>query len=332
MRLSNARRRGAAALLALVATMAATACDSPLSERTIDTNIAGRALFALFLDNNLNGTFDQFDTIIPEGEIVVRRVGVAADSSRFFTDETGIVLTGTLGIGRYQAFVGATVRGDTLTSAVDSVVFNVFAQDTTPVALGLQYPELEVGEYRDLPTGRKAWIHGVVLNNPGTFGDSTMHVADSTAAIRAINLRFNIPVSPGDTIDLLGTRRARGGQPAIDPLIAIPRGGGLNPPPIEVETAAAATADDAALDAAFVVVRNAEVIDTTTTFTARLLTVDDGSGPLVVSLHPGINPALLNVPGVRLDVSGLLVPDPTTETWILKPRMRADILIRLPIP
>jgi hypothetical protein len=319
--LRNAQR------LALAAVVAASACDSPLSERMIDLDATGAAQVTLFLDNNLNAQFDPaVDDVLTDRAVVVRRVGVA-DSTLAETDDTGVARVDELGVGRYVATVGAAVRGDSLVSALDTIEFQVLPLDTARVQLGVQYPEVDVEAFRALPLGRRAWIHVVVLNTPATFGDSTMHVADTTAAIRAINIRINLPVSPGDSIDLLGTRRARAGQPATEPLLALPRGGDVNPPPLDVTTADAATADGGELDAAFVAVRRVEVLDTTTTFTERLMTVDDGSGPLVVSMHFGINPQNIFVPGVELDVFGLLVPDPSTTSWVLRPRMRADFAI-----
>jgi hypothetical protein len=320
------RRR--AVVLAFIVAAVGSACDSPLSERTIDLRTPGHVIFLLFRDDNLSGTRDEFDPMIPNATIVLRRAGVMADSLTYITDELGRAPAGTLEVGRYFATVAASVRGDTLVSAVDSVEFDVLAGDSIVLDLGLQYPQVDIAELRESASGRKVWIRGVVLNTAGTFGDSTMHFVDETAAVRAINLRFNLPLSPGDTVDLLGTRRARDGLPAIDPLVAVPRAGGLNPPPVEVSTAEAATAADTTLDAAFVIVRNAEVTDTATTFGARILTVDDGSGPLVVSLHLGINPSQLNVPGARLNISGLLVPDPATSAWVLKPRLRNDIEVQ----
>jgi hypothetical protein len=311
--------------LALVVLAGAAACESPLSERMVDLEAAGNAQVTLFLDNNLNGQFDPtFDLVLTDRAVVVRRLG-ALDSTVTETDDSGIARVSELGVGRYVATIGGAVRGDSLVSALDTVVFQVVPLDTARVQLGVQYPEVDVEAFRALPIGRRAWVHVVVFNPPGTFGDSTMHVADTTAAIRAINLRANLPVSPGDTIDLLGARRVRAGQPATEPLIAIPRGGGLNPPPIELTTAEAATAHDGEHDAAFVAVRNVEVLDTATTFTARLMTVDDGSGPLVVSLHPFLDPRDLFNPGVMLDILGLLVPDASESSWVLRPRQFADI-------
>jgi hypothetical protein len=326
-------RVGCAAALLLV--VSGAACDSPVSERMIDLDATGSARITLFLDNNLDGAIDQSDSPIENGAVVFRRVGAVADSIVLVTDAEGSARTGTLGVGRYVATIAPSVRGDTLISALDTAFFDVLPNDTADVQLGVQYPELDIQEFRDLPTGRRAWIHGVVLNQATTFGDSTMHMIDEDAAIRAINLRFNLPFAPGDTIDLLGTRRLRDGQPAIDPLTAIPRGGGLNPPPIELNTATAATAGDGDRDAAFVVIRNAEIRDTVTTFDGLVLTVDDGSGPLTVLLtvYQNFGAPALYAPGVRItSAAGLLVPDPDTSSWILKPRMRNDIVVPLPPP
>jgi hypothetical protein len=324
----SVRRVAYALILPLLA--GAAGCESPLSERTIDLDATGAARVMLFLDNNLNARFDPTaDLLLTDRAVVVRRVGVA-DSTLAETDETGVARIDDLGIGRYVATVPGSVRGDTLVSALDTVEFQIGPLDTATVVLAVQYPVLDVETFRALAIGRKAWTRGIVYNVPGTFGDSTMHLADTTAAIRAISVR-NLSVQIGDTLALLGTRRARSGQPAIEPQFAMWVTGEVNPPAEPVTTAEAATADGGELDAAFVAVRNATVTDTATTIfpAARLLTVNDGSGPLTVSLHPGINPTGIFAPGVVLDeIRGLLVPDPNGSRWILRPRMTNDIVPR----
>jgi hypothetical protein len=61
------------------------------------------------------------------------------------------------------------------------------------------------------------------------------------------------------------------------------------------------------------------------------LRVDDGSGPLDVILAQTLNfnPLSAYSPGVRVDVTGVLVPDPGDfSRWRLKPRGRSDVVIR----
>jgi hypothetical protein len=77
-------------------------------------------------------------------------------------------------------------------------------------------------------------------------------------------------------------------------------------------------------------VANATVLDTAVVLGNRRLTVDDGSGMLVVVLDRAAGPFQdsLYVPGRSLDVAGLLVPSSAAGVWWLKPRADADIVRR----
>ncbi len=153
-----------------------------------------------------------------------------------------------------------------------------------------------------MPVGEKMFIDGIALNARDTFGDSTIHVADTSGSIRAIRAGAGA-VFPGDSIRLRGTIATRTGRPVLDldrlvpPVLAIAE----LPAPDTVTTVAAASADGGNLDAAFVRVDSARVSDTLTVDDDFVVTVDDGSGPLEVRLSNRI----------PFSTGPFLVPGPT---------------------
>jgi hypothetical protein len=143
-----------------------------------------------------------------------------------------------------------------------------------------------------------------------------------------------VPVIAGDSVLFLGTRAERDGQPVIDVVSVLIRGAATPHAPVPLTAAEAVSAAGGARDAALVVIRSATIADTATVTGGRLLTLDDDSGSLAVLLSSTINFNPLNtyLPGVRLDATGLLVPDTANPgTWRLKPRNRADLLVLPPI-
>lgn len=189
--------------------------------------------------------------------------------------------------------------------------------------LSIHYPELAVREVRSLEPGRFLAVRGVALN-AWRAGDATLHVQDSTGVIRAVQVAQN-SILAGDLVEVLGTVGTANGLPALVGATAVVAGRGDLPDPRAVSTAGAATAQDAALDAALVRVSGA-VADTAAAGTDRLVRVDDGSGALdvVIAGALGLDARGL-VPGRAVEITGLLVPTPGGRAWILRPRSREDV-------
>lgn len=311
----------------------ASACASDFSDRILALDGVGAIRVLLYRDDNLSATFNQqTDEVLIERSVAVRRTATMLDSMTRTTDSSGIALFPNVPVGRYRIGGLLEVLGDSLERLDPDREFTVSADDTVSIAVTLRFPSASVSEGRALPVGRKVWVEGIVLNTVGTFGDSTVHLADSASYIRMSRVR-PAPLVPGDSVLLLGTRAVRDGQPTFNVTLILIRAD-LDPPqPDTVTTAEAASAGGGALDAGLVRAFNATISDTMTTFDGRLLTVDDGSGPLDVLLSNNINFGNQNqlnsyAPGVRITVQGLLVPDPLAPgTWLLKPRGRPDIAI-----
>src|SRR6185503_17827924 len=162
------------------------------------------------------------------------------------------------------------------------------------------------------------------------FGDSTMHLADTSGAVRLTGVRTLI-VLAGDSVRVLATRSSRDGQPVMDRGLVFSISTDAATPVHVIKSNVASAADSGKLDAALVRVLNVLITDTSTVQGNRRLIVNDSSGPLVVRLDSIVGfrgTALLpDTVGARLDVVGLLVPT-GSGAWMVKPRGPFDIVVR----
>lgn len=321
------RHRARATFLALLAAVTTAACETPLEDRILDIDATGQVLVFLFRDNNLNG-LDNADTPLRNQKLFVRRVGVPSDFDEVTTDTTGFVYTVPLGIGQYHVELSPDILGDSLVVLGGTAPFTLTANDTVAVAVRVAFPSVPIDSARTLPIGKKVWVRGTTLHNSGIFGDTTLHVADSVAAIRFTEVLVNI--NAGNAVQILGTRQERNGQPVYVYNSAIATGNVPIPRATLLNTAQAANADGGKRDAGLVEIHNAAITDTAFALTGKRLTVDDGSGPLEVFVHNSLglsqNDRRALGPGVSFDFIGVLVPSTTTQNvWVLKPRTRNDI-------
>ncbi|MGH7502332.1 MAG: hypothetical protein ACREL7_11300 [Longimicrobiales bacterium] len=310
--------------------LASTACESPVSERIIGVDADGFVRIFLFVDTNVDGTYNPaVDTQVDSVILFLRAKGAVTDSPTLRTDSAGFA-----GIaapaGRYRAIIPAAVLGDTLFVINGGDEFTVAARDTIQQNVRLGFGIISPTQARTYAQGRTVWLTGIALNPPASFGDSTVHVSDTINAIRAIGIRPS-PVFIGDSVLFFGRRTSRDGQPAFDVDAFLVRGQFDPPLPDSLNTARAANADGGKRDARLVKVSNALISDSATTANgSRLLRVDDGSGRLDVILSENLNWSPINqyAPGARFDFTGLLVPDPGDfSRWQLKPRARSDIIV-----
>lgn len=314
-----------------LALLASAACESPVAERVIDLEANGQVRVFLFVDTNLNGAFNpgidpQVDSVI----VFLRAKGAATDSPAIRTDSAGFG-GANVPAGRYRVIVPPAVLGDTLVVISGGDEFTVAANDTIQRGVTLGFGIINPTQARTYAQGRAVWLTGIVLNAPSAFGDSTVHVTDTLRAIRAVGVR-PAPIFAGDSILFYGRRTNRDGQPAFDVDMFLIRGQFDPPRPDSLSTARAATADNRTRDARLVKIANALISDTSTTSLGdRRLVVDDGTGPVEVILSSNINfnPLSTYSPGVRIDATGVLVPNPTDfSRWQIKPRGRSDIVVR----
>ncbi len=318
------------AALALITGSALIACDPSLSDRIIAIEDSGSVRLFVFIDTNLNGQYNPGQDSLARNQLVsLRMKGAAQDARTARPDRVGFAAF-SVPAGRYRPIVSTTVLGDSLVVMNGGDEFTVAANDTIQVGVTISFSILNVTTARTAPTNRRFWLTGIAANTPGAFGDSTLHVMDPTSGIRSVRVR-PAPILPGDSVLLFGSRTSRDGQPAFDVQTFLIRAQ-LNPPaPDTLSTAVAATADAGRRDARLVLIRSAVIGDTATMANgSRLLRVDDGTGTVGVVLSSSLNftPLSQYAIGTRLDVMGLLVPDPTNFTrWQIKPRGRVDLVI-----
>ena len=197
--------------------------------------------------------------------------------------------------------------------------------------LVVRVPVVTVAQARARPAGDTVVIRGTALNVPNVFGDSALHVADTTVAQQDRSIRVlvigNPTVFTGDSIRVRGVVGSRDGQPVLTAAQPTVVGIAAAPVPRDVTSQVAANAFGGRFDAAFTRVVNATITDTQTVGSDFVMTVDDGSGPLDVVLDGDItfNTAGYTVTTV-VTVRGLLVPSGVIGRWVLKPRVQADIV------
>lgn len=330
-------KRIAAATLGLTVTVLVASCETDLSDRILSIPSSATVEGLIYLDRNQSGSFEaNVDQPLADVDVAVRRPGSSQDVAAITSDSLGMFRL-QLPPGSYVFRVPPSTLGDTLEITAAAAAFTVGADDTVRVTAGVRFRTYTPAEVRALPVGSHVWLTGVALNNPGAFGDSTVHVAETGAAIRVTRVR-PLPVFPGDSLYFLGTVTTRNGQPALvvdtchpatpTCFVAI-AGVTFQPSAGTVTTAAAANAAGGSLDAAMVEVEDVLISDTTTNAAgSRVLTVNDGSGPLRIVLSAPINWSPINtwVPGVTLNAVGVLVP--TGSVWELKPRDRNDLSVQ----
>ena len=183
----------------------------------------------------------------------------------------------------------------------------------------LSYPVVKAREARTMALGKRVILEGVTLNAWTTYGDSTLHIADSTGVIRASRVAQS-NVSSGQRVRLLGTTALRDGQPTLTDATLFQLGSGTTPDPVALTTAAASRASGGnQLDAALVVVANATILGGQTTPAGDfIVTINDGSGLLEVLIDrsASINAGQI-VAGALLNVTGLLAPSTRAGEWQL---------------
>ena len=257
--------------------------------------------------------------------IAVRGSGTAIGSA--VSDTAGGFRIAPLRAGRYDVLVDTATVADSLTVAriADSTI-DLDPGDSVAVAVTVSAPRVSVRQARLLPPRTRVFVEGVALNALAAFGDSTIHLADTSGAIRATRVQPR-PVLAGDRVRLAGTLGIRDSQPELTDVALFALAVAAVPAPVGVRTAVARTADAGRLDAALVVVTNATISDTATVAGDFRLTVTDGSGPLEVLLDrdAGFTPAPY-VPGAVIDGTGLLVAA-SPGIWRLKPRSGADVVV-----
>ncbi len=321
--MTSATRLGS--LAALGGTLVVAACTSAADERVLGIDATGSVQGLVYWDLNGNREFESRDLPV-QGVLVRLQVseigGTVADA---VSDPVGLFEMRNVPVGRYHVGVDSGTLGDTVEVVrIDTSVVELGPGDSAGVAVAVSFPIVTVAQARSLPLGERVFIVGVALLESGAFGDTTVHVADTSGAIRVTRVR-SPALFPGDSARLRGVISTREGQPTLDEASPFIISFGPDPQGTAVTTEEAASADDGRLDAALVAVTDALVDDTATVGDDFTATVDDGSGLVQVIFDANV-PFNLEpiVPDTVISVKGVLVPS-GVGVWALKPRAATDV-------
>jgi hypothetical protein len=334
---SGQGRRGWVLLAALL--VAAAGCVERGVDRILAINSSGALGGLVFLDRNGNLTQDAGEGPVQGIAVQVLPRGTRTPVARLVSSIAGTIGTGDLPVGDYDLVVETATIPDSLrliqmtSSGAPLVVPTVrlIATDTADVRVVLSFPTVKVRDARSMAPSRRVFVEGVALNAWTTYGDSTLHVADSTGVMRVIRAAQSA-VSAGQLVRVLGTTDARDGQGILTDATLIPVGTGQLPEPVLLTTSAASRADAGRRDAALAQVSSATILSGQTNVAGDfILTVTDGSGLLdiVIDRHTGISTTPY-VPGASLVAVGLLVPSGQAALWHLKPRSALDLTVSFP--
>ena len=290
-------------------------------------NSTGRVEGLVYFDANGSREPDEGDPAQAGVRVRLVVAGTPDTVARATSGADGTFVMPGVPVGNYELVVDTFSLPDSFEVVrIDTTAIALTPDDTTLASVALGFPIVTVPEARALPAGTRIFVQGVTLNSLGTFGDLTLHIADTTAAIRATRVSPSA-IFAGDLVRLRGTTRVDDGQPTLDDVAPFLVSILAVPPPKLLSSGVAAAADSARLDANLVEVAGATLSDTATVDGDFVLTVNDGSGDLAVVLDRDVGFDLTPfIPGVDLDAIGLLVPD-GSGAWNLKPRSGSDLTI-----
>jgi hypothetical protein len=309
-------------------------CGNAGADLVTSIDASGNVAGIVYFDANGTGNQDGADTPLGAISIALVLAGTADTVQSATSDQDGTFQFGAVPVGSYRVVVDTSTIGDsTIVSDIDPPTTNVSRDDTVGVDVAISFPKVSTTEARGLPIGTNVFIDAIALNDVATFGDSTIHVADTAGSLRAVRSGLG-PLFAADSIRLRGTIASRTGQTVIDLDRQDPFVLALAevPAPDTVTTDEAAGADGDVLDAALVRVDSARIVDTSTVNGNLLATVTDGTGPVDVEFDANIafNLGSYLVPGADLRSTGVLVPT-TSGGWRLKPRSDLDVEVVAPI-
>lgn len=313
----------------------AAGCTGGGEDRVLAIQTSGVLTGLVYFDANADREPDVNDTPLGQVRVALLATGTSDTVVIATSDDQGVLDLSSVPVGDYRVVVDTSTIGDTtIVARIDTADIRVTPDDSVDIAVAISFPLLLAAEARALPVGSKVFVDGIALNTAATFGDSTMHVADTSGTIRAIKTGLGVAF-PGDSVRLRGTTATRDGQPVLNldrraPLVlAIAE----LPVPDTLTTATATTANGSVLDAALIVIDSARITDTATVSNDLIVTVNDGSGALGVALDGDItfNLGPFLIPGADLKtLKGVLVSD-GAGSWRLKPRSAADVTLDVPV-
>ncbi len=329
-------RHRAVRLALPMALLFAVGCENRGVDRLLSLDATGVVRGSVYFDANGSRTFDAGDHPFPGAGVRIL-APISRDTLwRGVSGADGSFSFAGVPVGSYVIVVdGASVGDSVVVVSGASGQIAVAPDDTVTFESAVSYPFATLAEARAAAPGTHVFVTGIALHSRATFSDTTLHIVDESDALRATRVRpSSVPVSAGDSVRLRGRVAERLGQRVLDDVSVFVVGPTFIPTAATVTTAAAASADGATRDAELVRILDAEIVDTVTVLGHLEVTVDDGSGPVVmmldraadVAFRPPFPPAEYDA-GNRFDLTGVLVPN-GDGTWRIKPRSVLDLVRR----
>lgn len=318
------------AAAALIPPLVLAACEPAGTDFGFGAEETGKVSVLVYLDRDGSRTPTPFDTLLNSATVSLRpRAGGAAVATAT-TNTEGIALFEGVRFGDYLVTVGAGALGDSLVVAdieADSIRVQLAAPEVS-VTARLGYEEISIRQARGRAPGSRVFIRGTISAGVQLFSDLSSHMADTSQAIRMTGLTLlgNLTGhNPGDSVVVRGIIGQANGQPILTSgrIIRV----ALRPAPIpkSITSGVAATAENGALDAAFINLTSVTISDTSTVAPDFRVVASDGSGAITIILDANIS---FNRPAFRPDrvmnIRGVLVPS-GQGGWILKPRVTGDV-------
>ena len=334
-------------LAAVLASAVALACSNAGADKLLSIGGNGVVRGVIFFDMDGNRVISAGDDSVRNLTVRLMTLDGLDTIASGASAVSGQFRIPNVPVGTYRVVLATGPLSDTaVVVAQDSQQVTILPQDSVAVVIGVSYPHISVRAARNpglFPVGRKVFLEGIALNAPSNFRDTTMHLQDTSGAIRMTRI-VATSTGPGDSVRVRGTTSTRTGQRTLDVVTVFPISLSFLPTATTVTTAVAKTASNGALDAQQVLILNAPITDTNPTVNAPdfTVTVNDGSGALEILLDPNApgfqtnvvrppNPAATPpyvIPGNKFDIVGLLVPTSTPGVWRLKPRSSAELTQR----
>ena len=339
---THTKAAGSALAVLALSVVISSCSDADLSERVLFVEAEGSVIGLVYQDSNGNEIRDTSDDAVEGLEIELFVAGTRSPSGSATTDADGVFVVDHVPVGRIRLEVDSTLLGDSLSVFdFDDDELTLRAGDTIIVILGVTFPSFTLAEARSLPTGRKGFVEGIVLNFRNPYGDGALHLQAGDSYLRVVGTPQTVTLFPGDSVRILGRTAQEVGQPILEAAEPFLLAQQVDIPlPLEVTTATAATADGGLIDAALVKIRDASIVDTATV-TGPLgrdlhMTVDDGSGELdlILGEFGGFDLSQVQPDSFLVrEATGLLVAAQEAEglVWRLHPRSSTDLAVD-PIP
>lgn len=330
------RPRGRWPLMVAVSVALPWACMDATDVELLEITGSGALRGFAYLDLDASGTPTGPDSLI-DGIGVSLLTSTTDDVVDVATtDSIGVFLFDEVPVGSYRLALDPAVLGDSLTAVSGGAPIEVALGDTTDVDLGASFAVLVLEDVLTAPAGRRVFTSGIALNPRVNFGDGQVHFSGATAFLRGLNVARGA-LNPGDSARLLGHVASDNGRPALRDVTYFVLQPSAQPVlPIELSTAAAATASGGAHDAALARIRRAEITDTSTVDGHFRFWADDGTDSVEFVIRSFLVPSV-NTAAFRPDTTiriqqaaGLLSPfddGSGTVRWRFLPRAGSDILL-----